>query len=44
MVLKIQRRIMLRDLELGLRSKLAVPLDGPPRTGQDNSAGQILGQ
>lgn len=33
---------MLRDLELGLRGEFVVPLDGPPRTGQDNSAEQIL--
>ena len=41
---KTERRVMLRYLELGLRSELVVPLDGPPRTGQDNSAGKILGQ
>lgn len=33
---------MLRDLELGLRGEFVVPLDGPPRAGQDNSAEQIL--
>lgn len=42
MALKKEGRVMLRDLELGLRGEFVVPLDGPPRTGQDNSAEQIL--